>query len=968
MRKREKKQKGMPSMVGIAARFILCLVLIAGLTIGTFEANTYADLISNVLDADTTKVINGVDDIYTSDYKSNDELVEHEEAICEQAESEGMVLLTNNGALPLDGRKVTLLGQDTVDFVYGGSGSGSVSSDKAVTLQDAMDKAGFKVNDTMTEFYTKGAGKDYRKTYPTETGAGEFAVNEVPVSKYTETETDSFEDYNDAAIVVFGRSGGESSDLPTGELQTGYKYLELDQDEQDLLQMACDNFDKVIVLLNSNNPMELGFLNDYDVDACMWVGAAGQTGMNAIADALSGEVNPSGRLVDTYAFDSTSAPSFANLGDYTITNANEEVSRSDKYLVYGESIYVGYRYYETRYEDTVLAAENVGDYNYTEQVQFPFGYGLSYTDFTYSNYKVIDNGEFFTVSVDVTNSGDADGKYAVEIYMQSPYTEYDKQNGVEKASVELAGFTKTDVIKAGETQNVTLDISKENLKAYDAENAKTYILDAGDYYLALGSDAHQALNNILAAKGYTTANGMDKDGDAEFAYKYVVNELDSTTYAFSGEGGNAITNQMEDVDIRHYDSEYQYLTRSNWEGTFPTAYQDGNWEVPSDAVADWEFNRSDEIVNDSEAVMPKTGASNDVHVADYLETDYDDASWDTLLDQLDAGKLTKLVRMGGYATISIDAIGLPGTADKDGTAGFSSSIVPGRSGMAYPPEVVLASTWNTELIEEIGVCIGEDSLALGVNGWYAPGVNIHRSPYSGRNFEYFSEDGLLSGKMGAAIVAGARSKGCIAYMKHFALNDQETNRTGGSIFANEQAIREIFLKGFELTVREGHATAAMAGMNRIGATWVGAHKGLMTEILRNEWGFEGMVITDQASVPAMLYQDHISGLAAGCDLWLNTNAGLWSMDEYKDNATVMANARQAAKNIIYTVSRSNAMNGISSDSEVVEIMPWWQKALYVLDIVGAIVVVLCLVTAIRDLRKRKRKPVITVCSNCEDEK
>lgn len=959
MKKKRKEAKDFPSTIGIIVRFVVCIVLVVGLTVGTVISHNYEDLISNVLNASTTKIIGEADAIYTSNYKNNKKLTEHEEDICEQVEQEGMVLLVNNGALPLAGKKVTLLGQDTIDFVYGGAGSGSVSADKAVSMQDAMDKAGFKINNTVTEFYTKEAGKDYRKTYPSETGEGKFAVNEVPVSKYSDKVIDSFKEYNDAAVVVFGRSGGESSDLPTEELASGYKYLQLDQDEQDLLKLACDNFETVIVLLNSNNPMELGFLNEYDVDACIWVGAVGQTGMHAVAEVLSGEVNPSGRLVDTYAYDSTSAPSFANLGDYTITNANSDVKNSNNYLVYGENIYVGYRYYETRYEDTVLGTENVGEYDYKTQVQFPFGYGLSYADFEYSNYQVVDNGEFFQVSVDVTNVGNVAGKHAVEIYLQSPYTEYDKANQIEKSSVELAGFTKTDVIKSGEKENVTIEISKENLKAYDATTAKTYILDAGDYYLALGTDAHDALNNILAAKGYTTANGMDQDGNTEFTYKYTVNEMDTATYTISQETGNVVSNQLEDVDIRYYDSEFQYLTRNNWKETFPVTYKDGSWEVPSDALADWAFNRSDEIVSNSEAKMPTFGKDKGVQVADYLETDYNDASWEELLDQLDVSKLTKLVRMGGYATISIDAIGLPGTADKDGTAGFSSSIVPGRSGMAYPPEVVLASTWNTALIEELGVCIGEDSLTLGVNGWYAPGVNIHRSPYSGRNFEYFSEDGLLSGKMGAAIVKGARSKGCIAYMKHFALNDQETNRYGASIFANEQAVRDIFLKGFEITAREGEATAAMAAMNRIGATWVGAHKGLMTEILRNEWGFKGMVITDQASVPAMLYQDHISGLAAGCDLWLNTNASLWSMDEYKDNATVISNARRAAKNIIYTVSRSNAMNGVSEDSKVIAIIPWWEKALYTFDVIGLVVAALCLITAIRDIR-RKRNPIITI--------
>lgn len=937
---------------------MICVVLIVGLTVGTITANNYSDLISNVLNADTTKVKGEVDAIYKSDYASNEELVKHEEEICEQIEAEGIVLLKNNGALPLKGKKVTLLGQNTVDFVYGGSGSGSVSADKAVTLQEAMKRAGFEINETMTSFYTTGAGKDYLKSFPSETGKGAFEVNEVPISKYTDTERNSFLEYNDAAIVVLGRSGGESSDLPTTKLPTGYRYLEPDKNELDLLQLACDYFDEVIVLLNSNNPMELGFLNQYEVDACIWTGAVGQTGMYAIAEVLEGKVNPSGRLVDTYAYDSTSAPSFANLGDYSIINADEEVKNSGKYMVYSEGIYIGYRYYETRYEDSVMGVEHVGEFDYKDEVQFPFGYGMSYTNFTYSNYQVVEGTDSFEVTVDVKNTGDVAGKHVVEVYLQSPYTDYDRENGVEKASVELVGFSKTKLLEPEESQCVSICIPKEELKTYDAYMAKTYILDAGDYYIALGTNAHDAINNILATKGYTTEQGMDAEGNRDLVFKYVVDDMDSTTYAISTETGNTIVNQLEDIDIRFYDNEFVYLTRNNWEGTFPTTYADGNWEVTATALEDWKFNRSNEIINDSQAVMPVTNKENGLKVADYISTEYNEESWDLLLEQLSIEKMIKLVRMGGYATISIDAIGLPATADKDGTAGFSSSIVPGRSGMAYPPEVVLASTWNTDLINELGVCIGEDSLALGVHGWYAPGIDIHRSPYSGRNFEYFSEDGFLSGKMGASIVNGARSKGCICYMKHFALNDQETNRYGASIFVNEQAAREIFLKGFEMTVREGHSTAAMAAMNRIGATWVGAHKGLMTEILRNEWGFEGMVITDQASVPAMLYQDIVSGLDAGCDLWLNTNASLWLIDEYKTNATVMSNVKRATKNIIYAVSRSNAMNGISSESEVVEIIPWWQKALYGLDAIGMVIAIICLLTAIYDLKKNKKRIMI----------
>ncbi len=496
----------------------------------------------------------------------------------------------------------------------------------------------------------------------------------------------------------------------------------------------------------------------------------------------------------------------------------------------------------------------------------------------------------------------------------------------------MVGFSKTGLLEAGSSQTVTLDIDKEMMKVYDSDGAGTYVVDAGDYYLTDGKDAHDALNNILAAKGYTTSDGMTEDGEAGQVFKTTVDVMDSETYAVSQATGNEISNAFEDTDVRYYDDEFEYLTRSDWAGTWPSTYSDGSWHVPERMIEDLTFYRGEEVVDDGSS-MPVTDAepSEYLYVSDLIGADYDDPGWELLLDELSINRMTKLVRMGGYATISIDAIGLPPTTDKDGPSGFSSSLIPGRSGMAYPAEVVMASTWNTELIKEVGRSIGEDSLALGIAGWYAPGANIHRSPYSGRNFEYNSEDGYLAGMICANEIIGVRSKGTIAYMKHFVLNDQETNRYGGAIFANEQAIREIFLKSFELAVREGDVSAVMTSMNRLGARWSGAHVGLMTETLRNEWGFKGMAITDQASVPAMLYQDMISGLHAGTDLWLNTNNTLWSLDDFKDNPTVMSNVRRAAHNIIYAIANSNAMNGISPDTRVVTIMPWWQKTLWMIS-------------------------------------
>ena len=880
---------------------------------------------------------------------------------CEQLVAEGLVLLKNeDGALPLadDEKNIALLGQNSVDFVYGGAGSGSVSIDNAPTLKSVLEENGFKVNAALWDFYTSGAGKNYRKEVPDSSGDGDFAVNEVPQSVYTDAVMKSM-DGDDVGIVVLGRNGGESADIPTAPLASGYLYLEPDADELALVAAACEKFDKVILLVNANNPMELGLLEDpayANVKAAVWVGGVGQEGMHAIGKIFSGEVNPSGRLVDTYAYDSLSAPSNYNLGSFDITNGSEVADypgNASHYMVYQEGIYVGYRYYETRYEDAVLGRGNAGDFDYDEEVQFPFGFGLSYTEFAWSDYAVTEGEDAFSVSVTVTNSGDVAGKDVVQVYMQSPYTDYDREHGIEKAAVELVGFDKTETLQPGASETVTVEVDKEVMKTYDAEGAKTYIADAGDYYFAVGRDAHDALNNILSAKG---AEGVE--GDAGLAYVYDLAELDAETYAVSSATGNAITNRFDDADVNYYE-DMTYLSRSDWEGTMPKqAFKGGSWQATDEMIADLNWYRGDEVVNDPGAQMPSFGSTKTaLKVQDMTDAEYGDVRWDDLLSQLSRNQMTRLVRMGGYSTIQIDVIGLPATQDKDGPSGISGTLVGGASTMAWPVEVVMASTWNTELMERMGELIGEDSIGAGVTGWYAPGANIHRSPYSGRNFEYYSEDGFLSGKIGAAEMRGARSRGVIAYMKHFALNDQETNRYGGAIFADEQTIRELYLEPFEYITIEGGANAAMAAMNRIGARWAGAHKGLMTDVLRNEWGFEGMVITDQASVSAMFYQDMISGLWAGTDLWLNTNSAYWSLDDYSDNATVMANVKRAAKNIVYAITNSNAVQSYAGMGTTgsTGLAPW-QIALYTLDaVLGAAAVFGIAVSVYSLVAGRKRE-------------
>lgn len=961
MTRNGKAKRPLPLAASVAM-YAIAIILAAATAIGNVYANKYSDLISVYFNQPTSKVVsasNETTEHFTSDYASDDE---REQALADMGTTilrEGVTLLKNeNGTLPLEATsKISVFGQDSVDSVYGGGGAGSIDTSKAQSLMDAFEQAGFDVNPTLTEFYTTGAGKDYRKTSTDAYGKGTFAVNEVPASAYTDDVEKSFASYNDAAIVVIGRSGSESQDLPTDKLASGYTYLQLDDDERAMLKMASDNFDKVVVLLNTQNPMELADLEDDSIDAVMWIGSLGQTGAGGVAEALNGTVNPSGHLPDTYAYDLKSAPSSANFGSYAIVNGTDRFTSS--YMAYAEGIYVGYRYYETRYEDVVLGNEARSNYDYTKQVAYPFGYGLSYTDFTWSDYSMKKADGGFDISVKVTNTGKTAGKDVVQLYMQSPYTDYDKANGIEKASVELVGYAKTDTLKAGASETVTVHVDQESMKTYDSAGEGTYIMDAGDYYLAAGTDAHNALNNILAAKGKTTADGMTENGNAALAAKHTVHSQDNTTYAKSAATDEKISNQFDDVDLTTYDNSFTYLSRSDWTGSWPATYADGKWTASQKFL--------DALTIDTAQSEPEQKPTTDTDNPSYgklnasmlMDTDYADESWSALIGQMSVKELDQLVRIGGYATKSVSSTQLPATTDKDGPAGISSTLVGGESGMGYPSEIVIAATWNSDLAESFGKAIGEDSLALKVAVWYGPACNIHRNPYGGRAFEYFSEDSYLSGAMCAKVVAGASSKGVVSTVKHFALNDQETNRMGGAIFANEQTIRQLYLRPFEMSVRDGGATAMMASMNRIGSRWTGGHKGLMTNTLRGEWGFNGFVVTDQASYSVFAYEDLREGLEAGTDLWLNTDAGLWKLPDDDMTDGVIANMQRAAHNISYAISRSNAMNGLSANSKIVKVTPLWRWGVYALDgVVTVGAVALIAIATLQILRRRKRDATV----------
>lgn len=996
--KSKTKKAGIASAIGF---YVVTVVLIVVILVAAALTAQYETMITQFFGQKNYKVVetgDGTEDTeyYKRTYTTESERISAEEALCEQIEGEGSVLLKNaDNTLPLSqsATKITLLGNSSYNVVYGGAGSGVVNTKVAISLQAALTNAGYSINDKATTFYSSGTGSKYGNSSAS-LGGGSYVVKECP-GYYLEYQISNYDDYGDAAIVTFSRAGSEEADLPipTG---TSRSYLELSVEEESVLAYASKHFSTVIVLINSATPMELGFLNDYTftssdsnysalngtqikVSACLWIGNPGQSGFSAIPKMLSGEINPSGGLVDTYAYDTTGAPSVVNQGSMSISNGTG-YDKVGGYLVYAEGIYVGYKYYETRYEDTVLGQgnasssagvtkENASVWAYADEVQFPFGYHSSYTTFTWSDYTVTENSDSFEISLTVKNDGSYAGKDIVEIYLQSPYTTYDKNNNIEKSAVELVGFAKTSKLSPGSSETVTITVNKEQLAVYDAYGAGTYVLDAGTYYLAAGTNAHDALNNILAAKGKTTSDGMDYNGNSALVKDYAVSTQDNSKYSISQVTGYQIVNQFDDADVKTYDQTFSYLSRSDWQNTWPTKYQDGSWAISDSMLQGTIATDSSNVYSNGATELPTQNASNGLTVAMLMGEDWDSEVWDDLIDELSYEELAELVRMGGYATIYLESIALPSTRQWDGPSGWTGAggvtLTTDEQMFGWVCEVVLAATWNEELIEEMGTMVGEDALAnsQGENplvGWYAPGMNIHRSAYSGRNFEYYSEDGFLSGKIGAAEIRGAVSKGVVVYMKHYALNDQETNRTGGLMFANEQSIREIYLKPFEIAVREGGANGVMASMNRVGLKWAGGHRGLMTETLRNEWGFHGIAVTDQCGFESFYYCNIRQGLAAGTTLWLNNDKSLWLSDtqlgDYLTNAETLTDLRFAAKTIIYTLSNSLAMNGISKTSQIVPITPTWQKWLIAADVaLGVLAAGALVLGVIKTVKYVKRK-------------
>lgn len=935
-------------------------------------------------------------DFYKEDGKTYDDVKMRENSmkVSEQAAADGAVLLKNeNNALPLkEGDKLSFFGVSSkaANWLYSGFGSGNVG----VSITDFKDLKGtfeaenkFTVNPTLSGVYEN---KQIWERISPASHYKEFLVNEKAWSAVNAAADYSFASYGDAAVYFITRNGGEDGDtwfdtsVRTSDEHVDDNYLELTKNECDtisaLIKLKQQNvFKKVILVLNTGTPMAMKTINSYDLDAILWAGMGGNASFAAIYDVMSGKVNPSGKLVDTYAYDTDSAPSVVNTGDFEFTRygslpADNKAKNAyhHAYMVYQEGIYVGYRYYETRYEDTVMksgnAAANVGvvngktEWRYSDEVLYPFGYGLSYTTFEYSSAKMKKVGENYEITVEVKNTGSVAGKTAVQAYIQKPYTEYDKANNIEKASVELAGYAKTGIIEPGKSESVTITVKGSELKTYDSYNAKTYILEKGDYYFAIGFDAHDALNNILSLKGYAAKDGMtdsygkSTDGEKTLAFKHTSAKDDFKKYSVSSYTGKEVTNRFDDTDINLYagtqDQKITYLSRNDWQTTYPKTNVK-MIAMNKTFVADMQLATGIDKWEDESKVMPKygeiTSSNGQLSLIMLKGLPYDNPLWENLLDQLSWKETISLCGLGNHSISSVKSVNAPSVVAHDGPAGVKNSKTADvKTFMCFPCGVVLASTFDDALVEKVCDAFGMEMLHAGVGEIYGTGAGIHRSAYGGRNWEYFSEDGFLSGQILCAEVKGLQKRGAIVNIKHFALNDQEINRCGTTTWANEQSVREIYLKAFEAAVTEGKANGVMSALNRLGCTWVGRHKGILTDVLRTEWGFIGIVETDAAGGDYMRVGDaRAEAIIAGNDLWLRgtkDDTEMWG--NYTKNVTVATALRESAHRILYTVANSAAMNGVDDSTHFEYVTPWYYNTLYTVRTALWIVTAVCLLVTV----------------------
>ena len=865
----------------------------------------------------------------------SDETNEEAAEVAEEIMEDGIVLLKNESLLPLnETKKLNIFGWESINPAYGGAGSGGINDlYDIVSLNQGLENAGFSINQELVDFYNNYGADNPEMSIQKQS----WTLPEPPVDTYSDELIKSAKEYSDVAVVVLSRKAGEGhNDIPMDVRKAAYDnnsdeyddfpegehYLQLSQTERDMVDMVCSNFDNVIVVYNGANQFELGFADEYpQIKSVVWCPGTGNVGFNALGKVFSGEVNPSGKTPDTFIYDMTTAPwwnnaektEYTNLADMAVEGMNAGTAQvyAPAFTNYVEGIYVGYKYYET--------AAQEGAIDYDKTVQYPFGYGLSYTEFEQKMGELEEKDGQISVDVEVTNTGDVAGKDVVEVYYKPPYT----NGGIEKSSANLIEFAKTDLLQPGESQTVTVTFSIEDMASYDENNAKAYVLEKGDYAISINSDSH----TVLDQKTYTA--------DKDVVYKGENKRASDDT---------AATNVFEDAK-----GDVTYLSRADHFANYEEATAaPASAELGEPYVSEYHLNSNFDkttYLND-EDVMPTTGADNGLTLADMRDADYDDPRWEKLLDQLTVDEMANMIAMAGYQTAAMDSVGKVATLDFDGPAAINNNFT-GVGSIGFPIEVVVASTWNKELAQAWGECMGKISQEMGAEGWYAPGMNTHRTAFGARNYEYFSEDGVLAGNMGAKAVEGARKYGVYSYIKHFAL--YEGNAKMVSVWSNEQAIREIYLKPFEISVKQGGANAVMVSWSFLGDKWTGESSNLMNTVLRDEWGFRGMALTDFFRNNGHGFMNADAALANGVDAMLSTFNGEENNVANPEHPTSVLQMRNACKNVMYTVVSSWAYDGEHEETG----MENWKKAGIGIDIVIALFMAGMEVLVIRGYKKRK---------------
>lgn len=865
----------------------------------------------------------------------SDETNEEAAEVAEEIMEDGIVLLKNESLLPLnETKKLNIFGWESINPAYGGAGSGGINDlYDIVSLNQGIENAGFSINQELVDFYNNYGADNPEMSIQKQS----WTLPEPPVDTYSDELIKSAKEYSDVAVVVLSRKAGEGhNDIPMDVRKAAYDnnsdeyddfpegehYLQLSQTERDMVDMVCSNFDNVIVVYNGANQFELGFADEYpQIKSVVWCPGTGNVGFNALGKVFSGEVNPSGKTPDTFIYDMTTAPwwnnaektEYTNLADMAVEGMNAGTAQvyAPAFTNYVEGIYVGYKYYET--------AAQEGAIDYDKTVQYPFGYGLSYTEFEQKMGELEEKDGQISVDVEVTNTGDVAGKDVVEVYYKPPYT----NGGIEKSSANLIEFAKTDLLQPGESQTVTVTFSIEDMASYDENNAEAYVLEKGDYVISINSDSH----TVLDQKTYTA--------DKDVVYKGENKRTSDDT---------AATNVFEDAK-----GDVTYLSRADHFANYEEATAaPASAELGEPYVSEYHLNSNFDkttYLND-EDVMPTTGADNGLTLADMRDADYDDPRWEKLLDQLTVDEMANMIAMAGYQTAAMDSVGKVATLDFDGPAAINNNFT-GVGSIGFPIEVVVASTWNKGLAQAWGECMGKISQEMGAEGWYAPGMNTHRTAFGARNYEYFSEDGVLAGNMGAKAVEGARKYGVYSYIKHFAL--YEGNAKMVSVWSNEQAIREIYLKPFEISVKQGGANAVMVSWSFLGDKWTGESSNLMNTVLRDEWGFRGMALTDFFRNNGHGFMNADAALANGVDVMLSTFNGEENNVANPEHPTSVLQMRNACKNVMYTVVSSWAYDGEHEETG----MENWKKAGIGIDIVIALFMAGMEVLVIRGYKKRK---------------